>query len=332
MVRSSPDAHPTHFNLMGYGPQEVSEKQDATVDDVRNAVAQNAVTWVDVTGLGNAPVIEDLGKIFGMHRLAMEDVVNVHQRSKVEEFGEKLFVVVRMPYLDDGFKTEQLSLFVTKNTVVSFQEKDGDCLEPVRRRIRQKLGRIRSMGADYLAYAIIDAVIDAYYPILEQYGDSLEMLEDEVIDDPDDDTVDDIHTARRDLLLMRRAIGPHRDALGLLANEATPVMTAATRIYLRDCTDHVNHILDLVTVYRGLTGDLRDLYMTNVNNRINETMRVLTIIATIFIPLTFICGLYGMNFKNMPELTWDYGYYFSLGLMVATALGMVAFFRMRRWL
>jgi len=332
MVRSAPDAHPTAINLISYGPHEVREKKQASIKDLQSSKSSLKVNWVDITGLSDAPQIEEIGKIFGLHRLALEDVVNVHQRAKVEEFGDKLFVVVRMPLIDDGFHTEQLSLFVGDGFVITFQERDGDCLEPVRRRIRQKLGRIRTLGADYLAYAVIDAVIDAYYPILERYGDSLEMLEDEVLDEPEDDTVDAIHSARRDLLLLRRAIGPHREALAMLALETTPVVTEPTRIYLRDCSDHIAHILDLVTVYRGLTGDLRDLYMSSVNNRINETMRVLTIIATIFIPLTFICGLYGMNFKNMPELRWHYGYYFSIGLMVTTAACMLAFFRFRRWL
>jgi len=332
LVRTAPDAHPTSINLISYGPQEVKEQADATVEDVRRSKSSHKVNWIDIAGLSNASQIEEIGVIFGIHRLVLEDVVNVHQRSKVEDFGEKLFVVVRMPRIDHGFHTEQLAIFISNDTVITFQERQGKCLEPVRRRIRQKLGRIRTLGADYLAYAVIDAVIDAYYPILEEYADKLESLEDEVLDEPDDDTVDEIHSARRDLLMLRRAIGPHREALAMLASETTPVMTEPTRIYLRDCSDHVAHILDLVTVYRGLTGDLRDLYMTSVNNRINETMRVLTIIATIFIPLTFICGLYGMNFKNMPELDWKYGYAFSIGLMVATAAGMLAFFRFRRWL
>jgi magnesium transporter len=265
-------------------------------------------------------------------------VVNVHQRAKVEEYGDELFIVARMADLGCGAATEQLSMFVGKNYVLTFQEEPGDCWDPVRERIRKGVGRIRGAGPDYLAYALLDASIDAYYPVLEAFGERLDALEDAVLLRPDRGTIDSIHAMKSELLLLRRAIWPHREAIAHLSRDSTPLVTEATRIYLRDCYDHVVQIVDLVETYRELTADLKDLYMSAVSNRINETMRVLTIISTIFIPITFIAGIYGMNFDpsyspfNMPELRWYLGYPFALGLMAVTGLGTLFYVWWQGWL
>jgi magnesium transporter len=335
--------HPAHLpseaSVLSFGPQSLVEHGLADVMQIPKLLADHPVTWVNVEGLGNAKLIERLGDLFDLHRLALEDVVNVHQRAKVEEYGAVLFIVLRMINCEERCSTEQLSLFVGAGFVITFQEwTPGDPFDRVRERIRKKVGKIRASGSDYLAYALIDAAIDAYYPVLEAYAERIDGLEDAVLESHSRRTMDQLHEVKADLLVLRRAIWPLREALAYLMREGVPVMTDATRPYLRDCYDHVVQIVELVETYRELTADLRDLYMSSISNRINETMRVLTIISVIFIPLTFIAGIYGMNFRtdtspwNMPELTWYYGYPFSLALMAATAVGMLTYFYWQGWI
>jgi magnesium transporter len=337
-VTADPEAHRTSVQVIAYGPDEMIEKSVDNLDAIRGIVGKYPVTWINVDGLGDAATIENLGQIFGLHRLALEDVVNTHQRAKVEPYGEQLFIVARMADLELRANTEQLSMFVGTNFVITFQEEAGDSWEPIRQRIRSKAGRIRTLGPDYLAYEIMDANIDAYFPVLEQFGERLDELEDTVLAQPTADVIDQVHELKSGLLMLRRAIWPHREMLAALARDSMPLITDPTRVYLRDCYDHIVQLVDLTETYRELTADLRDLYMSAISNRINETMRVLTIIATIFIPLTFIAGIYGMNFDhsaspwNMPELYWFWGYPFALGLMTVVAVAMVVFFRSRGWL
>ena len=279
-----------------------------------------------------------MGGLFHLHPLALEDAVNVHQRSKVDRYGDQLFITARVPADTVGFRTEQVSLFVGKNFVITFLEDPGDCFEPVRRRLRDDEGLIRRRGADYLAYALLDASIDAYFPLLETFGDRLEELEDEVIATPSRTTVGRIHDAKHDLRMLRRAIWPMREAMSQLSRDDTPVIAVETRVYFRDLYDHAVQIIDIVETYRELGSDLNDLYLSALSNRMNEIMRVLTVIATIFMPLSFVAGLYGMNFDtqaspwNMPELHWRYGYPLALATMAAVAFGMLLFFRRRGWL
>lgn len=302
-------------------------------------LADYSVTWINVEGLGDAKLIEQLGEMFGLHRLAMEDVVNLHQRAKVEEYGENLFVVLRMINCEERAGTEQLSMFVGPHFVLTFQEgAPGDPFEGVRSRLKDNAGRIRKCGSDYLAYTLIDAVVDSYYPVLETYAEKLDVLEDSVLDNPTRRTMDQLHQVKADLLLIRRSIWPLREAIGHLMRETTPQIADATRVYLRDCYDHVVQIVELLETYRELTADLRDLYMSSISNRINETMRVLTIMSTLFIPLTFIAGVYGMNFDtnsspwNMPELKWYFGYPLCLFFMAATGIAMMAYFYRQGWI
>jgi magnesium transporter len=327
------------IRVMAYGEHEFLERKIQNVDELGDLKSRYAVIWVDVEGLGDAGVVAALGKVFGLHMLALEDVVNTHQRAKVDEYGEHLFVIARMVRLTDGLETEQLSLFAGPGFVLSFQDQPGgDCLDPVRERIRKGQGRVRQAGADYLAYALLDAVVDGYFPVLEQYAERLETLDVQVTESDPRETMHRIHDMRSDLLMLRRAIWPHRETLNALARDPHPLVTQETRLHLRDCLDHIVAIIDLTETYREMCSDLRDYYLATVSNRTNEIMKVLTVIATIFMPLTFIAGLYGMNFAtdaspwNMPELRWHLGYPFALALMAAVAGWMLLYFRRKGWL
>lgn len=329
--------------VIAYGPEGLEEHHDLSPKQIQASLGKHAVTWVNVEGLGDAELIEGLGEVFRLHRLALEDVVNLHQRAKVETYDDKLFIVMRMVNCEERAATEQLSIFVGTNWVLTFQEgTPGDPFNRVRQRLRDGAGRIRTGGSDYLAYALIDAVIDSYYPVLETYAERLDLLEDEVLALPDKSVMDRLHEVKADLLLLRRAIWPQREAIALLSREGSDLFGEAVRPYLRDCYDHIVQIVELVETYRELTADLRDLYMSSISNRINETMRVLTIISTLFIPLTFIAGIYGMNFQpspperidyplNMPELYWYWGYPACLAGMGISALAMLYYFYRQGW-
>jgi len=305
---------------------------------LESQVGTRAVTWINVSGLGDAEVLTTLGRIFGLHRLALEDVVNLHQRPKVEDYEGNQFVVVRMPRTPDTCETEQMSLFLGKNFVITFQEAPGDCLDPVRKRIREGSTRIRSSGADYLTYAILDAVTDGYFPVLEHYGDRLLALEENLLGDEEDVPVAVLHALKRDLHTLRGHIRPLREVFTSLLRTESTFFTPATLPFLRDCYDHAMQLIDQVESQRELALGLIELHRSNVGNRMNEVMKVLTIIATVFMPMSFIAGLYGMNFNpsasrwNMPELGWHFGYPFALGLMAAVAAGMIFFFRKRGWI
>ncbi len=297
------------------------------------------MVWVNVAGLGDVEILRAVATIFGVHHLALEDVVHVHQRPKVEVYGEHIFVVLRV-LSGDGMisKTEQLSLFLGARFVLTFQERIDDALEPIRRRLRKIGPRMHGKGPDYLAYAIIDTVVDSYFPVLETLGERMEEIEDEVILSPVAGTAREVHCLSRSLLELRRAIWPTRDAINTLIREPYSVLSDSTRLYLRDCADHAARAIDLIETYRELGSNLMSLYQSMVSNRMNEVMKVLTIIATIFIPLSFVAGVYGMNFDpeasrwNMPELTWTWGYPAVLSLMLVMALGMLLFFKRRGWL
>lgn len=333
-----PEAAAPTIRVLAYGPGDVLEQQVSDPQRVREFFGKRPVLWVDVEGLGDAATIHALGEIFNVHRLALEDIVTVHQRPKVEQYDDQLFIVARAVYLAEQLETEQISLFVGEDFVLTFQEgRPGDCLEAIRERIRKKGGRIRDAGYDYLVYAILDAIVDSYFPLLEAYGERLETLEDEILLHPQVDTVARIHSIKRDLLTLRRAMWPQRETFNALLRGENSVLTNETHLYMRDCYDHAVQILDLLETYRELGSDLIDMYLSMVSNRTNEIMRVLTVISLIFIPLTFIAGVYGMNFDtespwNMPELKWYAGYPLALVLMLAVALGQLIYFRRRGWL
>jgi len=335
---ADPEAQRQVVRVIGYGPADVHEIAAARLEDIASSRGKWPVVWVNVDGLADLDFIRAIGGMFGLHRLALEDVVNVHQRPKVEEYDDHLFVVSRMMAVDDAPHTEQIAMFLGTGYLLTFQEKAGDCFDGIRDRIRRHRGLIRESGADYLAYALLDAVIDGYFPVLEDYGEELEILEDTVLAAPLREHVGQIHEMKRNFLTLRRAIWPQREMISALSRNASKQVSDQTRVYLRDCYDHTIQLIDILETYREVASGLVDVYLSSVSARMNEIMKVLTIIATIFIPLGFIASVYGMNFKpevspwNMPELSWYYGYPIALGLMIAVALGLLYFFRRRGWL
>lgn len=338
MLAIDPDSPKPVVSVIGYGPDGVREEEEVTaVGELQKYLDEWPVAWINVDGLGDEATLRALGELFGLHRLALEDVVSLGQRPKVEPYEDYLFVVARMPAQESSEETEQLSLFLGERFVLTFQELSGDCFDGVRARIRQGRAVIRRSGPDYLSYALIDSVVDAYFPLVEEVGEELERLDDEVLQSPQRDTVSKIHAAKHRLQALRRAIGPHREAINSLIRDSASFVTPETSIYLRDCYDHLLRLSERVDVYREQCADLMSTYMTMVSNRMNEVMKVLTIIATIFIPLSFVAGLYGMNFNpevspwNMPELDWVYGYPIALGVMAVLAGGMVLYFWRKGW-
>jgi magnesium transporter len=323
-----------------YSPDVYTEKEITDLDSFLNAAPRDGVLWINVDGLGDVSVLEKLGQHWNLHPLALEDVLNVPQRAKMEDYDHHAFLVFRMAFVDAAMqgRMEQVSLFLGSSYVLTFQEKpEHDPFEPVRHRLRHQGGKIRHCGADYLAYALLDAAIDSFFPVLEVLGEELEALEDAVLEEPTRETMETIHTIRRTLTHLRRAVWPAREAIHAFARSDSEWVTEPTRVFLRDCHDHVLQVLDVLESYRDLAGSLMETSLSSQSYRLNEVMKVLTVIATIFIPLTFIAGIYGMNFDgskspwNMPELRWYWGYPFSLVLMAVLALCLVVFFRRKGW-
>ena len=333
-----PSAQRSVIRIMAYGAEGFVEQEAQSAESVGEILHEHPVTWVNVEGLGDLETIRKLGEVFGLHRLSLEDVVNVHQRAKVEQYEEYAFIVARMPAQGENMETEQLSLILGEGFVLTFLEKAGNCFELVRDRIRKNLGLIRKRTQDYLVYSLLDAVVDSYFPVLEQYGERLEGIEQEVVAEPDKATITRIYQIKRDLMGLRRAVWPLREAINALIRDARQLVSDETRIYMRDCYDHTVQIIDILEMYRETASGLLDFYLSSLSNRMNEVMKVLTIIATIFIPLSFIAGLWGMNFStdsspwNMPELHWYWGYPSALGVMAAVAGGLLIFFRRKGWL
>jgi magnesium transporter len=338
-LRTVAEATAPVVRVLSFGPDGFEERALPDVAELAPLLRRRPVTWIDVAGVGNPETIARLGDTLGLHRLALEDVLHVDQRPKVEEYDDVLYVVARMLHPARSVEGEQLSLFLGRGFVATFQENatDGDCLDPVRARIRQAGPRLRASGPAYLAYAILDAVVDAYFPVVEKLGDRLESLEERLLERPDPGVLPELHTLRRDLAMLRRSIWPLRDVLGALLREGKNPFEAELRIYVRDCHDHAIRVLDLVETYRDIASGLLELYLSMSSHRLGEVTKVLTLVATIFIPLSFLAGLWGMNFDtsrpwNMPELSWPFGYAFALGVMAAVAGGMLLFFRRKGWL
>ena len=339
--RQNPHVPPMILQWVGYGPQGYEEMTLGTVAEIVENIRkhQYPVNWINVEACTDLHVLEQFRLAFNLHELAVEDCATQHQRAKVDDYENHLFIVTRMPMMQRSGETEQLGIFLGANYVISFQDDIvGDCLDSVRDRIRRGFGRIRQRGPDYLVYGIIDAVVDAYFPVLEDLGERINTLEDEIIDSIRKDTSAEIHRLKREVLSMRRAVWPLRDAINTLCRDSHPFLSDETRVYLRDCYDHLARIIDLVEMYRELVIDMMDIHLSMVNNRMNEIIKVLTVITTIFIPPTFIAGVYGMNFDtkvspfNMPELEWYWGYFFALSLMAVTSLAILALLRSRKWL
>jgi magnesium transporter len=321
-----------------YDAERIEEHAVPAGDEPAVTPVDGQVLWIDVQGLGDLALVRHLGERFGLHPLVLADLVHVNQRAKVEAYENHLFIVLRMVHQDEALWTEQLSVVLGKDFVLTFQERPGDCFDPVRARLRRAQGRLRSRGADYLAYPLLDALIDSYFPVLEHQGELLEEMERDVVEAPEASHISRIRALKRDLLELRRALWPLRDAMAHLLHDEIPLIGTETRLFLRDCADHVFQLMDMVEIDREVASGLIDLHLSSLSMRMNEIMKVLTIIATIFIPLGFIAGLYGMNFDpavspfNMPELHWYFGYPMALALMLAVAGGLLAYFRRKGWL
>lgn len=330
-----PDAKPSRIILIDYDEDNAIRKMDITPNACAPYIGTNTVSWMDIQGLGSETVLKQVGEIFNLHPLLLEDVVNVPQRPKLEDYNNQLLVISQMVRLkedESGFDTEQVSFVLGKRYLLSFQEEElQDCFEIVRDRIRTSQGRVRKSGADYLTYLLLDTIIDGYFPVVEHYEDRIEALEDMIISNPDRDTMQEIYDVRRELLALRRLIWPMRNVLHLLMRDHHGIVSDEVQIYFRDSYDHVIQILEIIEAYRELAASLMDVYMSTMGNKLNEIMKFLTVISTIFIPLTFIVGVYGMNFENMPELKGEWSYFIVWLIMLAVAGGLIFYFWRKGW-
>ncbi|ASC72028.1 Cobalt/magnesium transport protein CorA [Halomicronema hongdechloris C2206] len=335
------DAPPPQIVLIDYNAKTAVRQVIEAPEDCSPYLDTRSVSWIDIQGLGDESIWRRIAQVFELHPMILEDVVNVPQRPKVEDHEDQLVVVTHMVMVvpdQERFLQEQVSFVLGPNYLLTVQEEPRyDCFDPIRARIRYRKGSLRQRQADYLFYALLDAIIDGYFPVLELYGERLEALETKVTDAPHTKTLAEIHQIKRELLSLRRSVWPHRDAIAALLHKDNPLISTDVKIYLRDCYEHVVQVLDMLETYRELASSLMDVYLSAVSNRMNEVMKTLTVISTIFIPLTFIAGIYGMNFNptvsplNMPELNWYWGYPAVWLLMLAVASGLVAFFWRRGW-
>lgn len=327
-----PGELPPVVTVTAFGPDRIEERTITRLEEI-DALGQDwPVTWLNIDGLGDAALLRAVAERFRIHPLAMEDATDTSQRAKAEAYGDATFLVLPMPHEDEkGFWTEQIAIWVTDRVVVTIQSMPGDCLDPLRHRLREPGSRARHCGAPYLSYAIADSVVDAYFPVVDRIGADLDPLEDEAFSRPDGRTLARIRRIRAELVRVRRAIHPVRDA-AIAMTGFERLYDQETRHYLRDLNDHVSRVLDQVETDRFMANDLLDIYMTSVNLKVAETSKVLAIIATLFLPLSFIAGVYGMNFGSMPGLDSPWGFWTAIGVMAATAVGMMLYFARKGWL
>jgi len=323
------------ISVVDYTEDRCDERTVADVAECLNYRDTPSITWINVDGLHDTDILSTLSQHYGLHPLVQEDIVNTQQRPKVEDFGDYLYIVCRMLRHESGksqVESEQVSLVLGPNFILSFQEMEGDVFEPVRARLRAGKGRIRKWGADYLAYTLLDAVVDNYFHVLENFSEEIEILEEMLLDDPAPGQLSTIHAMKREMVLLRRAVSPLRELVGRLERGESSLIDERTRPFLRDVYDHVIQVSDGIDSFRDLLSGLQDLYLSSVSNKMNEVMKVLTIIGTIFIPLTFVAGIYGMNFEHMPELGWKWSYAIFWAVILGLGGLMFSFFRRRRWL
>jgi magnesium transporter len=323
------------ITIIDYDATQFQEKEVETIEECFPFRDTPTITWINIDGLHEVQIIEKIGKHFSIHPLILEDILHTGQRPKMEDFEDHIFLVVKMFYYDEKdneIKMEQVSLLLGPNFVISFQEREGDIFNSIRERIRNHKGRIRRMKADYLGYALLDTIVDNYFIILEKIGEDIENIEEELVTRPTPETLQTIHNLKRELIVLRKSIWPLREVVNSLERGESPLINEATGVYLRDVYDHTIQVIDTIETFRDMVSGMLDIYLSSISNKMNEVMKVLTIIATIFIPLTFVAGIYGMNFEFMPELKWHWGYFAALLVMVAVAVIMVFYFRRKRWL
>lgn len=321
------------ITLIEYNDGEFIEKSFFDISECIDQVDPKMIKWINVDGIHDVSLIEKIGQHFNIHPLTLEDVVNTHQRAKFEDYDNYVVAIMKMIYYDTELSSEQLTVVLMEGMVISFQEVyGGDAFDLIRNRIRQGKGRIRKMGADYLAYALIDAVVDCYFTVLEKIGDRIELLEEELITDPTKETMEQLHHMKREMIFVRKAVWPMRELINNLERSETDLVKPSTDIYLRDVHDHTIRVIDTVETYRDLLSGMMDIYLSSVSNRMNEVMKMLTIITTIFVPVTFIAGVYGMNFDYMPELHSKWGYPLTWAVMLIIIISLLVYFRRKRWL
>ena len=323
------------ISVIEYDDSEYSERVVEDFDSCLPIKDKPMVTWLNVVGLSDIGVLERLGKEFGIHPLVLEDILNVDQRPKLEDFGDYIFIVLKMAHHDDKageLRMEQVSIILTENCVITFQEIEVDVFEGIRKRIKEYKGRMRRMGVDYLAYALVDAIVDGYFLVLDHLGERTETLEMELVSDPVPETLHKIYQLKRDMIFLRRSVWPLREVIAALDRGGSTLVREGTQLYLKDLYDHTIQVIDTVESLRDMVTGMLDIYLSSVSNKMNEVMKVLTMIATIFIPLSFLAGVYGMNFEDMPELGWDLAYPALLVAMIAVGVMMLVYFRMKRWL
>jgi magnesium transporter len=323
------------ISCIDYDDSEFSERQVSSIEECFQFKTTPTVTWINIDGLHDIEMMEKVGREFELHSLMLEDILNTGQRPKMEEFDKQLFVVLKMLSYDDDSETvnsEQVSVVLGSNFVISFQEREGDVFEGIRERIRNSKGRIRKMGADYLMYVLLDAIVDNYFIILEKIGERIEFIEEELVSNATEKTVGRIHYLKRELIFLRKSVWPLRELISGLQRSESVLVSESTDLFLRDVYDHTIQVIDTVETFRDMVSGMLEIYLSSVSNRMNAVMKVLTIIATIFIPLTFIAGIYGMNFKYMPELEWKWGYLTVWIFMVIIGICMLIYFRRKKWL
>jgi magnesium transporter len=326
---------PAIITITRYNEQTIVERQFDSFDACQLIGDPGEVTWINVTGISKVKDLEKVGECFKIHPLVLEDILEVGQRPKVEDYDEYLYIVlnsIRPVAEDKELAAEEISLVLGPNYLLSFYSGADDIYAPIRERLLQAKGRIRKMGADYLAYSLIDLVVDNYFVELEKFGDQMESLEDEVVANPSPRTLRDVHQFKNDMIMLRKSLWPLREVIARLERRESPLISDNLGNYFRDVYDHTIIAIDTVETYRDILSGMLDIYLSSMSNRLNQIMKVLTIIATIFMPLTFITSLYGMNFKHMPELQWEYGYFMVLGAVVVIALSMIEYFRRKRWI
>lgn len=325
----------THIAFLDYDESELREKEVRRIESVFPLKDAPTISWINIDGLQDLDLIQKLGNHFDIHPLTLEDIVNTNQRPKAEEFDQYVYVVLKMLRYDPAERhigAEQVSLVLGERYLVSFQEVPGDVFDGVRERLRKGKGRIRRSGADYLLYALMDALVDQYFIILETFGEKIEAMEEKLLADPSPEMLQGLHDMKREMIFFRKQVWPLREILSSLSKLEMDVIAEATGVFLRDVYDHTIQVIDTIESYRDILSGMVDIYLSTVSNRMNEVMKVLTIIATIFIPITFVAGIYGMNFEYMPELQWHWGYLLFWGIIVAIAGGMLVFFRRKKWL
>lgn len=324
----------TLIEVFDYAKNEYTEHNFTSVESCYNYKQTDSTTWINFNGLNNVNAIKTIGKHYQLHPLILEDIANIHQRPKIDEYTNCIFVVFKMLYYDTNQKliAEHVSLVLGKDYVISFQESDGDVFDTIRDRIRQNKGIIHNHGADYLLYTLMDAVVDNYFLIIETLGEKIESIEDQLFKNPDNSLIQEIQNLKREALKIRRSIFPLREVVSKLEKASNDLIQSKTHNYIRDLYDHTIQVIETIEIYRDMLWGLMDMYMSSVSNKMNEVMKVLTIISTIFIPLTFIAGIYGMNFKTMPELDYQYGYLILWVVMILIFVSLLYFFKRKKWL